>query len=96
MRRAVHGGGRGGVRGKRVRVRVTADEGQLAGSSHHELRRAVTMLAAPIAEARVEGACGMLGRRGRRTCCRGAGTVGAVRDRRCRLEGRAAFMSMGG
>jgi len=74
MRRAVHGERRGGVRGKRVRVCVAAGEGQLTASSHHELRRAVTMLAAPIAEARVQGACGQ---EGWRTCCCG-GEVGTV------------------
>jgi hypothetical protein len=43
IRSAVHGGGCEGVRGKRVRVRVVAEE------RHHELRCAMTASEEPIA-----------------------------------------------
>ena len=47
---AIHTGENRSVRGKRVRVRVTADERQIAGCSHHELGRAMTALAEPMSE----------------------------------------------
>jgi hypothetical protein len=51
MRSAIHvGGGEGrSARCKRIRVSVGAGERQFAGSSHHELRRAMTVSEEPIA-----------------------------------------------